>query len=100
MTRKEMLMTYTANTREHLEAQVAELQHRLRWREVDAGDCLQLQLSMERLAAFNEYTKSMFEIMNLHVDPEDVKYVTLDYNYIRYRVEKDREWIQIAPSRE
>ncbi len=89
MTQKEILMTYIINNRDRLQEDVRELQQRVRYREVDAVDCLELSLAIERMNAFEDFSRSVIEIMRLSV-PEPVTYVSIDGNYARHRVEKER----------
>ena len=53
VTQKEIFFQYLLNERDKLESEVAQLRQNLRMRkEVDAIDCLELALAMERLSAF------------------------------------------------
>ncbi len=89
MTQKEILMTYIVNNRDRLEEDVRELQQRVRYREIDAVDCLELSLAIERLTAFENFSRSVIEIMKLSV-PDPVTYVSIDGDYARHRIDKER----------
>jgi len=89
MTQKEILMTYIVNNRDRLQEDVRELQQRVRYRDVDAVDCLELSLAIERLTAFEDFSRSVMEIMKLST-PDPVTYVSIDSDYARYRIEKER----------
>ncbi len=89
MTQKEILMTYIVNNRDRLQEDVIELQQRIRYRDVDAVDCLELSLAIERLSAFDDFSRSVMAIMRLSV-PDPVTYVSIDGDYARHRIEKER----------
>jgi len=89
LTQKEILMTYIVNNRDRLQEDVRELQQRVRYRDVDAVDCLELSLAIERLTAFEDFSRSVMAIMKLSV-PDPVTYVSIDSDYARYRIEKER----------
>ena len=64
---RELWFCYVVNHRQHLENDIKQLQTNLRYRKVDAVDCLELALAIERLNCFNEYcrhTKEIFKIMS------------------------------------
>lgn len=89
MKQKEIFMEYINNKRDELQEDVRKLQQRLRYRDVDAVDCLELSLAMERLSAFNEFSNSALAILRLSV-PEPMTYVSIDTNYARSRIERER----------
>lgn len=89
MKQKEIFMEYINNKRDELQEDVRKLQQRLRYRDVDAVDCLELSLAMERLSAFNEFSNSALAILRLAV-PEPMTYVSIDTNYARNRIERER----------
>ncbi len=89
MTQKEILMTYLVNNRDRLQEDVRELQQRVRYRDVDAVDCLELSLAIERLNSFEDFSRSVMAIMRLSV-PDPVTYVSIDSDYARHRIEKER----------
>jgi len=89
MTQKEILMTWIVNSRDRLQEDVRELQQRVRYRNVDAVDCLELSLAIERMNAFEDFSRSVMEIMKLST-PEPVTYVSIDGDYARHRIEKER----------
>lgn len=89
MTQKEILMTYIINSRDRLQEDVRQLQQRVRYRNVDAVDCLELSLAIERMNAFEDFSRSVMEIMKLST-PEPVTYVSIDGDYARHRIDKER----------
>ena len=82
-------MTYINNKRDELQEDVQKLQQQVRYRDVDVVDCLELQLALERLNAFNEFSNSAIAILRLAV-PEPMTYVSIDTNYARSRIERER----------
>lgn len=90
MKQKEIFMTYINNMRDELEENVRYLQQRMRYRNVDAVDCLELSLALERLNAFNEFSNSAISILRLAV-PEPMTYVSIDTNYSQSRLVRERE---------
>lgn len=89
MKQKEIFMEYINNKRDELEEDVRKLQQRVRYRDVDAVDCLELSLALERLNAFIDFSNSAIAILRLSV-PEPMTYVSIDPNYARHRVERER----------
>lgn len=89
MKQKEILMAYINNTRDHLQNDIRQLQQRVRYRDCDAVDCLELALAQERLIAFEEYARHTMAILQLSV-PEPMTYVSIDTNYARKRVDLER----------
>lgn len=89
MKQKEIFMTYINNKRDELQEDVRKLQQQVRYRDVDVVDCLELQLALERLNAFNEFSNSAMAILRLAV-PEPMTYVSIDTNYARSRIERER----------
>ena len=90
MKQKEIFMTYINNMRDELEENVRYLQQRVRYRNVDAVDCLELTLALERLNAFIEFSNSAIAILRLAV-PEPMTYVSIDTNYAQSRLARERE---------
>lgn len=89
MKQKEIFMAYLNNKRDFLQEDVRKLQQRLRYREADAVDCLELALARERLIAFEEYANDSIAILKLSVS-DPVTYVSIDTNYARERIERER----------
>lgn len=89
MTQKEILMTYILNNRDRLEEDVRQLQQNVRYRKIDPVDCMELSLAIERLNSFEEFSRSVMAIMKLSV-PDPVTYVSIDGDYARHRIEKER----------
>lgn len=64
---RELWYCYVVNYRQRLEDDIKQLQTNLRYRKVDAVDCMELALAIERLNCFNEYcrhTNEIFKIMS------------------------------------
>lgn len=64
---RELWFCYVVNYRQRLENDIKQLQTNLRYRKVDAVDCLELALAIERLNCFNEFcshTNEIFKIMS------------------------------------
>ncbi len=89
MKQKEIFMAYINNNRDKLQDDVRKLQQRLRYRDADAVDCLELALALERLNAFEDFSRSAIAILKLSV-PDPVTYVSIDTNYARDRIERER----------
>lgn len=66
MSKKEdLLMSYIYNRRIYLENEVKQLRENIRWRPVDAVDCLELVIALERLNIFIEVSRDIREILKL-----------------------------------
>lgn len=89
MKQKEIFMAYLNNKRDFLQEDIRKLQQRLRYRDADAVDCLELALARERLSAFEEYATDSMAILKLSV-PDPVTYVSIESSYARNRVERER----------
>lgn len=89
MKQKEILAAYFNNERDRLEEDVRQLQQRLRYRNADAVDCLELSLALERLTAFDEFVKSTRFILRMEL-PEPVTYVSINTPYAKHRVDIER----------
>ncbi|MBP1559726.1 MAG: hypothetical protein J6C96_00560 [Oscillospiraceae bacterium] len=89
MKQKEIFMAYINNNRDRLQEDVRQLQQRVRYRDCDAVDCLELSLALERLNSFEEFARNSMAILRLNV-PDPVTYVSIDTNYAKNRVELER----------
>lgn len=89
MKQKDIFLEYINNKRDWLQEDIRKLQQRVRYRDADAVDCIELALARERLIAFEEYAADTKAILKLS-DPDPVTYVSIDTNYARYRVERER----------
>ena len=89
MKQKEILAAYFNNNRDKLEEDVRQLQQRLRYRNADAVDCLELALALERLNAFEDFVKSTRAILKMDL-PEPVTYVSINTSYAKKRIEIER----------
>lgn len=90
VTQKEIFFQYLMNERDRLEYEVVQLRQNLRMRkEVDAIDCLELALAMERLSAFIDYSDHALAIFKLNV-PTDYRasIVNIDYSAYKKAAEK------------
>lgn len=89
VTQKEIFYQYLLNERDRLEEDVAQLRQNLRMRKVDAIDCLELALAMERLSAFIDYTDHALAIFKLSV-PTDYRanIVNIDFSAYKKAAEK------------
>ena len=72
MKQKEIFMAYLNNNRDRLEK-----------------DGVELMLAQERLYAFEEFAKNARSILKLSV-PEPMTYVSIDVDYAKHRVQKER----------
>lgn len=89
MKQKEILAAYFNNNRDKLEEDVRQLQQRLRYRNADAVDCLELALALERLNAFEDFVKSTRAILRMEL-PDPVTYVSINTSYAKKRIEIER----------
>lgn len=72
MTQKELLFSYILRTRDKLEEDVRQLQNAVVRRRVDAVDCLELLLALERLNSFNDNMTSVCEILKMNGITDDI----------------------------
>lgn len=59
----EMLYQYLWNQYTYLERDVQQLQQNVRYRRIDAVDCLELCLALERFQAFQEFSSDVRAIL-------------------------------------
>lgn len=78
VTQKEIFYQYLLNERARLEKEVAQLRQALRMREVDAVDCLELALAMERLNSFVDFASKSMSIFDFNI-PADYNTITFDF---------------------
>ena len=91
MKQKEIFMMYLNNNRDRLEEDVRELRQRLRYRDCDAIDCVELMLAQERLLAFEEFAVNARAILKLSEACSVTSASDEDVNaYARYRINKER----------
>lgn len=68
VTQKEIFYQYLLNERDRLEADVVQLRQSLRYKaNVDAVDCLELSLALERLNSFVDYSNHAIAIFKLSI---------------------------------
>lgn len=89
VTQKEIFYQYLMNERDRLEEDVAQLRQNLRMRKVDAIDCLELALAMERLSAFIDYTDHALAIFKLSV-PTDYRANIVNIDFSAYKKAAER----------
>lgn len=65
MKQKEIFLEYLNSTRDKLQEEIRVLQQRVRYRECDVVDCLELQLAIERLNVFDEFARHSKAILRL-----------------------------------
>lgn len=72
MNRKEteLLAAYLHNYHVVLEDDLVELRNRVRYRCIDPVDCLELILALERLSAFENFSKNVRAILRISKDVE------------------------------
>ena len=72
VSQKEVFYTWLLSERDDLDYQVSQLQQNLRYRKrIDPLDCVELQLALERKAAFEDFFKKSTAIFNLSI-PADL----------------------------
>lgn len=62
---REIWETFKYNRAEHLQHDLRQLQQNLRYRDIDAVDCIELALASQRVADFKEFTKQVDYIFKL-----------------------------------
>lgn len=92
-TQKEIFFQYLMNERDRLEDEVVQLRQNQRMKKnIDAIDCLELALAMERLSAFIDYSDHALAIFKLSV-PTDYRanIVNIDYSAYKKAAEKSKK---------
>ena len=84
VTQKEIFYQYLLNERDRLENEVIQLQQALRYRNIDAVDCLELSLAMERLNSFIDYSNHAIAIFKLSC-PADVEANIIKIDFSAYK---------------
>ena len=62
----ELLLEYFLHTLTYLEQDVQQLQQNIRYRRIDAVDCLELCLALERLNAFKKFSSEVQQLLKLY----------------------------------
>lgn len=62
---RELWLCYVVNQRQYLENDIRQLQSNVRYRRIDAVDCMELALAIERLNCFNEFARHTTEIFKI-----------------------------------
>ena len=62
---KEILIQYIQNNLDLYQNDVIKLKQHLRYRNIDVNDCIELSLSIERLAAFEKFSRDIMALLNL-----------------------------------
>lgn len=85
VTQKEIFFQYLLNERDRLEEEVVQLQQNLRMRKnIDAVDCLELALALERLSAFIDYSDHAIAIFKLSC-PADYRSNIVKIDFTAYK---------------
>lgn len=84
VTQKEIFFQYLLNERDRLENDVAQLRQNLRMRGIDAVDCLELALAMERLSAFVDFSDHAIAIFKLSC-PADYRANLIKIDFTAYK---------------
>lgn len=83
-TQKEIFFQYLLNQQNFLENDVIQLRQNLRMRNIDAVDCLELALAMERLNSFKDFLNSASSIFRLNL-PADYNTSIIKIDYATYK---------------
>lgn len=67
----EALYQYILSNIAFLEDDVIQLRQNFRYREVDAVDCIELCLALERLQAFRKFSSDVIHILKIKGSSED-----------------------------
>lgn len=62
---KVILVQYIQNNLDVYQNDVINLRQNLRYRNIDVNDCVELSLAIERLAAFEKFSKDIMSLLNL-----------------------------------
>lgn len=90
VTQKEIFYQYLLNERERLEYEVVQLRQNQRMKKnIDAVDCLELALAMERLSAFIDYSDHALAIFKLSV-PTDYRASIVNIDFSAYKQAAER----------
>lgn len=85
VTQKEIFFQYLLNERDRLEDEVVQLRQNLRMKkDVDAVDCLELALAMERLSSFIDFSDHAIAIFKLSV-PTDYRASIVNIDFTAYK---------------
>ena len=68
---KVRIIKYYYNQLSYLENEVLQLQSDIRYRRVDAVDCLELLIALERLEMFRQTMKDVRSLLELHSYDKD-----------------------------
>ena len=94
VTQKEIFYQYILNERDRLEYDVEKLRQSLRYKaDVDAVDCLELSLALERLNSFINYSNHAIAIFKLSC-PADIQanMVKIDFSDYQKAAEELRKF--------
>lgn len=70
VTKKSLLYNYFLSQKVYLQNDIIQLQNNLRFRNYDVNDCNELAIALVKLEVFNEFTKHVSSIMDLHIKNE------------------------------
>lgn len=65
---KELILAWIINEDQRIENELIELRNRIRFRRIDISDCVELELTLQRKADFEEFALILFRL--LHLDPD------------------------------
>lgn len=95
VTQKEIFFQYLLNERDRLENELEVLRHNIRYRNIDAVDCLELIIAMERLNSFADFTAHAIAIFKLSCPADTrVNLVNIDYTAYKKAAERLRKQIK------
>lgn len=70
---KILIIQYINNSLDHYQDEVIELKQRLRYRNIDVNDCYELALAIERLAAFEKFSRDVLALLHIFGDSDKGK---------------------------
>lgn len=95
VTQKEIFFQYLMNERERLEDDVQKLRQTVRMRNIDAVDCLELLLAIERLNAFNDFFSHSIAIFQLSCPADyEARVVNIDFSAYKKAAERLKKQIR------
>lgn len=65
---KELILAWIINEDQRIENELTELRNRIRFRRIDISDCVELELTLQRKADFEEFALILLRL--LHLDPD------------------------------
>lgn len=68
---KILLIEYIQHNHDFYENEVIKLKQQLRYRNIDVNDCVELSLAIERLQAFEKFSKDVMSLLSLKSAGDD-----------------------------